>query len=164
MNQDFRELLACFNGERVKYLVVGGYAVIKHTEPRYTKDLDVWVSPDRENAERVYAALQKFGAPLTGLSPRDFSAMGFFYTMGIAPQRVDVMFDITGLEFQPCWENRVEADIGGLVVNFISAQELIINKEAVGRHQDLADAEKLRIAQERTQQQGKKQGQDQETE
>ena len=57
MNQDFRELLACFNGEKVRYLVVGGYAVIKHTEPRYTKELDVWVSPDRENAERVYAAL-----------------------------------------------------------------------------------------------------------
>ncbi|HVF28222.1 MAG TPA: DUF6036 family nucleotidyltransferase [Pyrinomonadaceae bacterium] len=151
MNQDFRELLETFNSEKVRYLVVGGYAVIKHTEPRYTKDLDVWVSPDRENAERVYAALQKFGAPLTGLSPDDFSEKGFFYTMGIAPQRVGVLFDIKGLEFEPCWMNRVGADIGGLIVNFISAEDLIINKEAVGRYQDLADVEKLRVAQQRIQ-------------
>jgi Nucleotidyltransferase of unknown function (DUF6036) len=149
VNQDFREPLAVFNSEQVKYLVVGGYAVIKHTEPRYTKDLDVWSSPDRENAERVYAALRKFGAPLTGLSPGDFSAPGFFYTMGIAPQRVDVLFDIKGVEFETCWTHRVETDIDGLIVNFISAQDLIINKEAVGRYQDLADAEKLRIAQQR---------------
>lgn len=149
MNQDFRDLLAAFNAEQVKFLVIGGYAVIKHTEPRYTKDLDLWVSTKGDNPERVYRALKQFGAPLTDLRPEDFSQKGFFYTMGMAPRRVDILFDLTELDFDECWERRVESDIGGLTICFISAPDLIINKEAVGRYQDLADAEKLRIAQAR---------------
>ena len=149
MNQDFKELLQAFNDEQVKYLVIGGYAVIKYTEPRYTKDLDLWVSIGEDNSERVYRALKKFGAPLTELSAQDFSAAGFFYTMGIAPQRIDVLFSVDKLDFAQCWERRVESQIDGIHVNFISAEDLIINKEAVRRFQDLADAEKLRIAQER---------------
>lgn len=146
MNQDFKELLQAFNAEQVKYLIVGGYAVIRHTEPRYTKDLDLWVGIDRENAERVFRALQRFGAPLTGLSAEDFSAAGFFYTIGIAPQRVDVLMSVEKLDFETCWERRVEAEVDGIRIHFLSINDLIINKEAVGRYQDLADAEKLRIA------------------
>lgn len=149
MNQDFKDLLAVFNAEKVKFLVIGGYAVIKHTEPRYTKDLDLWVSIKDDNPERVYRALKQFGAPLTNLSPKDFSQKGFFYTLGMAPRRVDILFDLTDLDFDECWERRVESDIGSVTIYFISASDLIINKEAVGRYQDLADAEKLRIAQER---------------
>ncbi len=149
MNQDFKELLAAFNAEQVKFLVIGGYAVIKHTEPRYTKDLDLWVDVKDANPERVYRALQQFGAPLTNLSPRDFSQPGFFYTMGMVPRRVDILFDLTGLDFDECWARRVESDLGGLIVYFISAPDLILNKEAVGRYQDLADAEKLRLTQAR---------------
>lgn len=149
MNQDFRELLAVFNAEQVKFLVIGGYAVIKHTEPRYTKDLDLWVGTKDDNPERVYRALKQFGAPLTDLSPQDFSRPGFFYTMGMAPRRVDILFDLTELDFAECWERRVESDIGGVTIYFISASDLIINKEAVGRYQDLADAEKLRLTQAR---------------
>lgn len=92
MNQDFKDLLAAFNAENVKYLVIGGYAVIKHTEPRYTKDLDLWVSIKDDNPERVYRALKRFGAPLTNLSPEDFSRKEFLYTMGMAPRRVDILF------------------------------------------------------------------------
>lgn len=149
MNQDFKDLLAVFNAESVKFLVIGGYAVIKHTEPRYTKDLDLWVSVKDDNPGRVYSALKQFGAPLTNLSPEDFSRKGYFYTMGMAPRRVDILFDVTDLDFDECWERRVESDIGGVAIYFISASDLIINKEAVGRYQDLADVEKLRIAQER---------------
>ena len=149
MNQDFKELLAAFNAEKVKYLVIGGYAVIKYTEPRYTKDLDLWVSVKNDNPIRVYRALKQFGAPLTDLSPKDFSQKGFFYTLGMVPRRVDILFDATVLDFDECWERRVESDIGGVMIYFISASDLIINKEAVGRFQDLADVEKLRIAQER---------------
>ena len=146
MNQDFKELLQGFNDEHVRYLIVGGYAVIKHTEPRYTKDLDVWVGIAADNAERVFRALQRFGAPLTGLTPQDFSSAGFFYTMGLAPQRVDVLMSVEKLDFEQCWERRVESEVDGIKVNFLSANDLIINKEAVGRYQDLADAEKLRVA------------------
>lgn len=152
MNQDFKDLLSTLNDEEVKYLIVGGYAVIKHTEPRYTKDLDIWVSPETQNAERVYRALHKFGAPLTGLTPYDFTEKGFYYTMGIAPSRIDILFDLKNLEFEECYERRIDTDVGGVIAPIISAQDLIINKEAVARLQDLADAEKLRIAQEKTMQ------------
>lgn len=145
MNQDFKELLQAFNDEQVRYLIVGGYAVIKHTEPRYTKDLDLWVGIAADNAERVFRALGRFGAPLTGLTARDFSAAGFFYTIGLAPQRVDVLMSVDKLDFEPCWERRIESEVDGIKVNFLSASDLIINKEAVGRYQDLADAEKLRL-------------------
>lgn len=146
MNQDFRDLLLVFNEENVKYLIVGGYAMIKYTEPRYTKDLDVWVSPDAENAEKVFNALVKYGAPVSSMSSKDFMRPGFFFTMGIAPNRIDILFDLTGLTFETAWKRRVPAMIGEIETNFLSRIDLIINKEAVGRKQDLADVEKLRIA------------------
>ena len=146
MNQDFRDLLRAFNDEKVRYLIVGGYALIKYTEPRYTKDLDIWVSPDPENAERVFRALVNYGAPVTDMSPMDFMREGFFFTMGLAPNRIDILFDLTGLNFETAWERRVRARVTGNETNFLSRVDLIINKEAVGRKQDLADVEKLRIA------------------
>lgn len=148
MNQDFRELLQIFSDAQVRYLIIGGYAVIKHAEPRYTKDLDLWVSPDVENAERVYNALIKFGAPITELKPEDFTQAGYFFTMGFAPSRIDVFFDLSKLDFEECWQRRVEAKIGETEIYFISREDLIVNKEAVGRLQDLADAEKLRLAED----------------
>ena len=149
MNQDFRDLLLAFNEESVRYLIVGGYALIKYTEPRYTKDLDIWVSPDPENASNVFRALGKYGAPISAMSPADFMREGFFFTMGIAPSRIDILFDLTGLIFDQAWERRVAARIGNVDTNFLSRIDLIINKEAVGRKQDLADVEKLRISEMR---------------
>jgi hypothetical protein len=146
VNQDFSDLLRAFNDENVRYLMVGGYALIKYTEPRYTKHLDIWVSPDSENAHRVFEALIKYGAPVTEMSPADFMREGFFFTMGLAPNRVDILFDLTGLDFETAWERRVAARLGDNETNFLSRVDLIINKEAVGRKQDLADVEKLRIA------------------
>lgn len=148
MERDFKELLSILNEDGVRYLIVGGYAVIKHTEPRYTKDLDIWVSRDRANAERLFKSLQRFGAPLKGMSAGDFTKEGFFYTMGMAPIRLDILLDLKNLDFDECWKRRIESDLGGVTACFISAADLIINKEAVGRHQDLADAEKLRLAQQ----------------
>jgi hypothetical protein len=130
-------------------LIIGGYAVIKHAEPRYTKDLDLWVSPDAENAERVYKALIKFGAPIAELKPEDFTHAGYFFTMGFPPSRIDLFFDSLKLDFEECWNRRVEAQINETKIYFISREDLITNKEAVGRLQDLADAEKLRLAGER---------------
>ncbi|HEX6278763.1 MAG TPA: hypothetical protein VFZ49_01990 [Pyrinomonadaceae bacterium] len=144
MNPDFKDLLQAFNDERVKYMIIGGYAVIKHTEPRFTKDLDLWVSPDKENAERVYAALAKFGAPITDLEPDDFTEHDFFFTMGIAPNRIDLLFDLKGVETDMAWERGIKGNLGDLEVIFIGREDLIKNKEAAGRLQDLADAEKLR--------------------
>ena len=144
MNPDFRDLLQVFNEKGVKYLVIGGYAVIKHAEPRFTKDLDVWVSPDEENALRVYESLAEYGAPLLDLQPRDFSVEGFFYTIGVAPNRIDILFELKGVDSESAWMRRVAGQLGDIPVLFIGRDDLIQNKETVGRLQDLADVEKLR--------------------
>jgi hypothetical protein len=135
--------LRIFNANRVKYLVIGGYAVIRYTEPRYTKDLDLWVSADAENARSVYAALKEFGAPLTGLTEQDFAEEGYFYQMGVPPLRVDVLMGIPGVVFSDAWERREETDFGGLRIPFISRRDLIAAKRASGRPQDLLDAQSL---------------------
>src|ERR1035438_4983942 len=96
MSSDFEELLRIFNGNEVKYLIVGGHAVMLYTEPRYTKDLDVWIEASEENAARVFMALAEFGAPLTGLKPSDFARQGFFYQLGQPPARVDILMSIDG--------------------------------------------------------------------
>ncbi len=103
----FKELLRSFNEHQVKYLVVGAYAVMKYTEPRYTKDLDIWVEPTRENARRVFAALKEFGAPLSDVTPEDFTKTDVIFQLCLAPQRIDVLMAVKGLEFAKAWERRV---------------------------------------------------------
>lgn len=141
---DFREMLSLLEKHKVRYLVVGGYAVMKYTEPRFTKDLDLWISTDEENAKAVFAAMKEFGAPLKDLTPADFTREGYFYQMGNPPFRLDVMMSIPGLTFEAAWANREEVQVEGLVVPFISKTDLIRAKEAGGRDQDLIDAKKLR--------------------
>ena len=144
MNSVFKDLLEAFKNAGVKFLVVSGYAVIKHTEPRFTKDLDVWAAADPENAAKVYAALKEFGAPLGGLSPNDFTKEDSFFTMGMPPNRIDVLFGLEGVNSSTIWKNRVAGRLGTVEVDYIGRSDLIKNKETVGRLQDLADAEKLR--------------------
>lgn len=143
VNSDFSDLLRIFNDHNVKYLVIGGYAVVQYAEPRFTKDLDVLISTETANAEAVYRALHEFGAPLTDLTPKDFSEEGFFFQMGAPPVRVDVLMGIPGIRFEQCWNRRVEVDFDGLKVIFISKQDLIASKRAAGRPQDLLDADLL---------------------
>jgi len=133
---------------RVRYLVVGGYAVMKYTEPRFTKDLDLWISTDEKNSKAVFSALKEFGAPLKGLTSRDFAERGYFYQMGIPPFRLDIMMSIPGVEFETAWEHREEVMLGGLTIPFISRADLIRSKDASGRPQDLLDAENLRKAEQ----------------
>jgi hypothetical protein len=146
MNSDFKELLSIFNELGVKYLVVGGYAVAAHAEPRFTKDLDIWVETSNENAERVFNALRSFGAPLGGLTENDFSQEGSFYQMGMPPARVDILMSIDGVRFEDAWMNRVEADFDGVIANLISRTDLIAAKKAAGRPQDLIDIDNLTLA------------------
>jgi len=144
MTQDFKELLRAFNENEVKYLIVGGYAVMKYSEPRYTKDLDIWVEASPENAEKVFRCLKNFGAPLEGLTETHFAEEGF-YQMGRPPVRVDILMTIEGLEFISAWPNRMEADFDGIPTYFIGRGDLIENKKAAGRLQDLADVEKIEV-------------------
>ena len=137
------------NEAKARFLVVGGYAVIEYTEPRYTKDIDTWVSTDRENAERVYAALKKFGAPLKDITVDDFTDPDVVYHMGRPPSRVDVLMGLVGLEFEESWKNRVESDYADVPMQVISPQDLLINKRLAGRPQDLMDVENLLLAEKR---------------
>jgi predicted nucleotidyltransferase len=143
VNSDFSDLLNLFNANNVKYLIIGGYAVIQYAEPRYTIDLDIWISVDNPNAAAVYKALKEFGAPLTGLTEADFAEEGYFYQMGRQPIRVDILMGIPGIDFSKAWQQRVEVDFDGLVVKFISREDLIAAKKASGRPQDLIDANLL---------------------
>src|SRR5712692_6136897 len=117
-----------------------------YTEPRFTKDLDIWVEATQENGRRVYAALARFGAPLAGVTPADFSQPGLFYQMGRPPVRVDILTSVTGLEFEEAWPKRVEKDFGGVRAFFLSREDLIRIKTALGRPQDLLDVEQLKKA------------------
>ena len=147
MYQDFKELLSLFNGHKVKYLVVGGYAVSLHAQPRATKDLDIFIKADAANAAAVYAALAKFGAPLNELAPDDFIEPGKFYRIGRPPLMVDILPEISGVDFDTAWGTRVEAEIdAGLQVPFIDRDSLIQAKLASGRPEDLADVAALRRA------------------
>ncbi len=128
VNSEFSDLLNLFNAYHVDYLVIGGYAVIRYTEPRYTKDLDLWVRADADNARAVFQALRAFGAPLKGLTEQDFAEDGYFYQMGVPPLRVDVLMGIPGVAFAEAWERREEADFGGMRIPFISRRDLIASK------------------------------------
>ncbi len=143
VNSDFSDLLRLFNDNGVRYLIIGGYAFIQYAEPRYTKDLDLWISTDVRNAKAVYKALKEFGAPLAGLTEKDFAEEGYFYQMGVPPMRVDILMGIPGIAFEQAWERRKEVDFEGLVVFFISKEDLITAKRASGRPQDLIDADIL---------------------
>jgi len=143
VNSDFTDLLKLFNDNSVRYLVIGGYALIQYAESRFTKDLDLWVSTDTDNATAVFRALKMFGAPLADLSEGDFSEEGYFYQMGVPPVRVDILMGIPGGDFELAWRNRNAVDFDGLVVHFISKQDLIKSKKATGRPQDLIDADLL---------------------
>lgn len=143
VNSDFSDLLKIFNANSVRYLIIGGYAVIQYAEPRYTKDLDIWISVDEVNAAAVFRSLKEFGAPLADMTETDFSEEGYFYQMGRPPMRVDILMGIPGLAFEQAWQQRVEVEFDGLKVNFISRENLIIAKKASGRPQDLIDAELL---------------------
>jgi hypothetical protein len=145
MHHDFKELLSAVNAGQVRYLIVGGYAVSFHAQPRATKDLDILIGADAENSKAVYAALAKFGAPIEGLSAQDFAEPENFFQMGTPPVMVDIMPKITGIEFEEAWSRRVDVQIDDdLSVPFISRQDLLIAKLAAGRAQDLIDVDALR--------------------
>ena len=142
-NPDFRDLFAAFNAARVRYLLVGGYALAFHGRPRFTRDLDIWLEPDARNAERAYGALGVFGAPLTELEPRDLERPGLVFQIGVAPNRIDVLTAIDGVTFGDAWSDRQETRYSDQPVPVISRTHLILNKRATGRPQDLLDVAEL---------------------
>jgi hypothetical protein len=143
VNPDFRDLFAALNAAGARYLLVGGYAVAFHAAPRFTKDLDVWTEPTADNAARVAQALRAFGAPLQELSLADLQRAGLVFQMGVPPNRIDIVTSIDGVEFAEAWAGRTETTYDDQAVPVIGRTELVRNKRASGRPQDLLDLEIL---------------------
>jgi hypothetical protein len=149
MCQDYKDLLSVFRAQNVKYLIVGGYAVSFHGQPRGTKDMDLFIKADPENARATYAALAEFGAPLEGITVEDLADPKQFIRFGKEPVAVDILPGIDGVDFDAAWERRVEGVIdpaSGLGAWFISREDLTAAKLAAGRLRDLADVDDLRAA------------------
>ena len=143
MNHDFSELLLAFNASGVEYLIVGAHALAVYGHVRATKDLDVWIRADQENAPRVLSAISEFGAPADDLTLDDLTRAGTIFQIGLPPLRIDIITEIDGVVFTDAWPNRFEAKFGEVPVFIISRDDLIANKKASGRLQDLADVEYL---------------------
>jgi hypothetical protein len=143
MNRDFSELLLEFNAHNVEYMIVGAHALAVYGHVRATKDLDVWIRSDSENALKVLDAIASFGAPLGDLNLNDLTKSGTVFQIGLPPLRIDVLTGIDGVEFADAWPDRFQTTFGNVPVFVISRHHLIANKRATGRLQDLADAEQL---------------------
>ena len=142
-NQDFKEFIQSLNDNQVRYLVVGGYAVALHGYPRYTKDIDIWIDLSSANAARVISALKQFGFGSLGLKEQDFLEEDTIIQLGNPPRRIDLLTTLPGVEFEPCFVEKVVVDMDWLPVNFIDLDNLKKNKLATGRAQDIADIENL---------------------
>jgi hypothetical protein len=143
MNRDFAEMLSALSAAGAEYLIVGAHAVAAHGRPRATGDLDLWVRPTPANAERVWSALQHFGAPLFDLTREDLSRPGVVFQIGVPPCRIDILTDITGVTFDEAWPERLIADVEGRPLPFIGRAALLANKRAAGRPKDLGDLASL---------------------
>ena len=146
LNPDFRDVLLALVAEGAEFVIVGAYALALHGVPRYTGDLDVLVRPTEANADRVWRALSRFGAPVeaAGVTPADFTLPGTVYQVGLPPRRIDLLTEITGVTFDDAWATRESARLDGEVVWYIGKDAFIRNKQATGRPKDLADVARLK--------------------
>jgi hypothetical protein len=143
LNEDYRDMLRSLAEERVKFLLVGAYALAAHGYPRATMDIDIWVKPSPENADAVLRALQRFGTPLQNLTRQDLQTDGAIFQIGVAPRRIDIITTLSGLEFEEAFAHSLAVNLEGIEVHIPSLADLIRNKRASGRTKDLADAEAL---------------------
>lgn len=145
MNQDFLDLLGSLLQAGARFLVVGAHAMAVHGVPRATGDLDVWIARDHENADRVFGALARFGAPVAalGVSRDDLLRENQVLQVGLPPRRIDVLTSISGVSFDEAYPDRVAREVGGLSIPFLGRAALVRNKRASGRTKDLADLEAL---------------------
>lgn len=139
LNPDFAEMLSALCAERVRFLLVGAYALGAHGLPRATGDIDIWIAPETDNAPRAMRALRRFGAPLFDLQESDLERPGTVFQMGLPPRRIDILTAIDGVEFEEAWAGRLTTRLGAFEVSVLGRKELIQNKRAAGRPKDLVD-------------------------
>ena len=143
LNKDYKDMLQALVDEKVRFLLVGAYALAAHGYPRATMDIDIWVMPSPENADAVLRAVRRFGAPLQNLAKADLEKDGTVFQIGVAPQRIDIITAASGLQFSEAFSHSETVHIEEIEVHIPSVADLIINKRASGRTKDLADAEAL---------------------
>lgn len=143
LNEDYRDMLHALSDEKVRFLLVGAYALAAHGYPRATLDIDIWVMPSPKNADAVFRALRRFGAPLHNLTKEDLQKDGTVFQIGVFPRRIDIITAASGLNFEETYRRSLPVNIEGIEVRIPSIDDLIRNKRASGRTKDLADAEAL---------------------
>jgi hypothetical protein len=143
LNEDYKDMLHALSEEKVRFLLVGAYALAAHGYPRATMDIDIWVMPSSQNADAVLRALHRFGTPLHNLSKEDLQKDGTIFQIGVAPRRIDIITTASGLQFEDAYEKSLSLNIEGLELHIPSIDDLIRNKRAVGRTKDMADVEAL---------------------
>jgi predicted nucleotidyltransferase len=145
LHEDFRDLLVVFADTGVEFVIVGAYALALHGAPRASGDIDLFIRATPDNAERVFAALARFGAPLeaAGISAVDFARPALVYQIGLPPRRIDVLTEISGVSFDEVWESRLTVDVEGRSIGFIGRAAFLKNKRAAGRPQDIVDVARL---------------------
>ena len=143
LNEDYKEMLHALFDEKVKFLLVGAYAMAAHGYPRATMDIDIWVMPSSQNADAVLRALHSFGAPLHNLTKEDLHKEGTIFQIGVAPRRIDIITTLSGLRFEKAYERSLSVNIEEIEIHIPSIDDMILNKRATGRTKDLADAEAL---------------------
>ena len=143
MDQNFLDLLQCFEKFKVRYLIIGGYAVSFHAEPRYTKDIDFWVECSKANSKKIFQALDDFGAPMATINQNDFSIPGNSYTAGIPPIRFDILTKVSGGNFTKAYTKKLSIMIKKIPLHYISLKDLIVLKKAAASPQDLVDVKSL---------------------
>lgn len=153
LNPDFRDMLFEFNAAGVEYLIVGGYAVGQHGYPRATGDMDFWVRRSPENASRVLHALAAFGTPETLVTLDDLLDPEMVAQIGVEPNRIDILTDIDGVEFDDAYPDRVVVRLGDVDIPFVGLHHLIANKRATGRPEDAVDVMRLEAIVRRTESQ-----------
>lgn len=143
LNEDYRDMLHVLSDEKVRFLLVGAYALAAHGYPRATMDIDIWVMPSPGNVDAVFRALHRFGAPVHDLTRDDLQTEGTIFQIGVAPRRIDIITSASGLHFEETYERSLLVNIEGIEVHIPSIDDLIRNKRASGRTKDLADVEAL---------------------
>ena len=143
LNEDYKDMLQSLFDEKVRFLLVGAYAMAAHGYPRATMGIDIWIMPSSQNADAVLRALHRFGAPLQNLTKEDLQKDGTIFQIGVAPRRIDIITAASGLEFEETYGRSLSVNLEGIEVHIPSLDDLIRNKRASGRTRDLADAEAL---------------------
>lgn len=142
--QDFIDFIELLNKNEVEYMVIGAHALAFHGRPRHTGDLDIWINPANENAEKMLEVIAEFGFASLGLKKEDFLNDNCVTQLGYPPLRIDILNAISGVQFEEAFNNKINADVDGLLINFINVDDFIANKQASGRKKDLGDIEALK--------------------